>query len=265
MKFALVDNVKVEASKGAKGLCPVCNKEVIGKCGEVKINHWAHKSISDCDQWWENETEWHRAWKNLFPVEWQEIILPNEITGEKHVADIRTIHGLVIEFQHSKIAKQERISREKHYQRMVWVVNGLRAKRDYVKFIKGKKYFRRANKENFWLIDYPDTCFPYDWIESSVPVIFDFGSAESIEKLDDPRLYLYCLLPRQQDKKAATLAKISRYDFVNNIIAGKWFKKEEPKSEISALPTKRRVILRRQGPQYYYDPGKGRFVKRRRF
>lgn len=48
MKFALVDNVKVEATKGAKGICPVCNKELIAKCGEVKINHWAHKKISDC-------------------------------------------------------------------------------------------------------------------------------------------------------------------------------------------------------------------------
>ena len=83
MKFALVDGNKTEATKGAKGICPICGSELIAKCGEVKINHWAHKGIRNCDPWWENETEWHRSWKNNFPAEWQEIVLPDEQTARK--------------------------------------------------------------------------------------------------------------------------------------------------------------------------------------
>ena len=67
------------------------------KCGKVKVNHWAHKGNRNCDTWWEPETEWHRSWKNNFASEWQEIILADEITGEKHIADVRMPDGFVIE------------------------------------------------------------------------------------------------------------------------------------------------------------------------
>jgi competence protein CoiA len=131
MKFALVDNIKLEATEGLKGICPSCGSELIAKCGAVKMNHWAHKGTRNCDLWWENETEWHRTWKNNFSTDWQEIILIDEISGEKHIADIRTIHGLVIEFQHSHIDPVERTKREKFYKNMVWVVDGTRLKRGY--------------------------------------------------------------------------------------------------------------------------------------
>src|SRR5689334_12169298 len=115
MKFALVNNAKVEAVKGAHGTCRTCGSEVIAKCGEVKANHWAHKGNRNCDPWWEHETEWHRAWKNHFSGEWQEVVLKDELTGEKHIADIKTEHGLVVEFQHSCINPEEQRKREGFY------------------------------------------------------------------------------------------------------------------------------------------------------
>ena len=126
MKFALVDNQKIEASKGLKGICPICHQPVIAKCGEIKMDHWAHKSLAQCDKWWEHETEWHRSWKNKFPLDWQEVIAIDEMTGEKHIADIKTDKGMVIEFQHSNISAEERISREKFYKNMIWVIDGTR-------------------------------------------------------------------------------------------------------------------------------------------
>ena len=41
------------------------------------------------------------SWKNQFPTEWQEIIQRGN-TGEKHIADVKTKDGWVIEFQHSE-------------------------------------------------------------------------------------------------------------------------------------------------------------------
>ena len=84
MKFATVDGCKTEALKGAKGICPNCESELIAKCGKFKMSHWSHKGVRNCDSWWEPETEWHRSWKNNFPDEWQEHILSDEITNEKH-------------------------------------------------------------------------------------------------------------------------------------------------------------------------------------
>jgi competence protein CoiA len=45
MKFAIVYGFKTEALKGVKGICPNWASELIAKCGEFKINHWAHKGV----------------------------------------------------------------------------------------------------------------------------------------------------------------------------------------------------------------------------
>jgi predicted RNA-binding Zn-ribbon protein involved in translation (DUF1610 family) len=36
-KFTLVNGIKTEATKGAKGICPICGSEVIAKCGEFRL------------------------------------------------------------------------------------------------------------------------------------------------------------------------------------------------------------------------------------
>ena len=101
MKFAVVEGERrEEAQPGRSGKCPVCGAEVIAKCGEVKVWHWAHRGRRTCDPWWEHETKWHRDWKNQFPRDWQEKIQRSE-NGEKHIADVKTDRGEVLEFQHS--------------------------------------------------------------------------------------------------------------------------------------------------------------------
>jgi competence protein CoiA len=219
MKFAIVDNRRTEATKGARGFCPNCNSELIAKCGEIKIDHWAHKGNRNCDPWWEPETEWHRSWKNNYSQDWQEISLLDKITNEKHIADIWTNHGLVIEFQHSYINPQERISREKFYKNMVWVVDGTRRKNDYSRFVKGKNDLRKTNNPKISWVHFPDECFHSAWIESSVLVIFDFMGNATIDDRKDLRNLLYCLVPKKNGQPALLVA-LSRQDFINSTIDG---------------------------------------------
>ncbi len=87
------------------------------------MHHWAHKTKQNCDPWWESETEWHRKWKDCFSEEFQEIIMYDNETGEKHVADVKTKTGFVIEFQHSAMKREEKASRENFYKNMVWVID----------------------------------------------------------------------------------------------------------------------------------------------
>lgn len=264
MKFALVCGKKTEATKGALGICPICGSELVAKCGKIKINHWAHKKTRNCDPWWENETEWHRLWKNNFPLEWQEYIMPDDHTQEKHIADVRTSHGLVIEFQHSHIDPEERITRERFYKDMVWIVDGTRLKRDYQRFLKGKSNFRNTNRQGYFAVDFPDECFPASWLGSLVPVIFDFKGTESIENLNDLRNHLFCLFPNKNDSKPI-LAILSRQSFINNTINGEWFSKHQEAQVQNQNPPKVVRIINRREPTHYYDPRKGRFVKRIRF
>lgn len=101
MKLSIVNGERREPEKGLIGSCLGCGQPMIPKCGSIKIWHWAHKSSCECDHWWENETEWHRSWKNNFPKENQEIRHKDDATGEWHIADVKTKHGHVLEFQHS--------------------------------------------------------------------------------------------------------------------------------------------------------------------
>lgn len=123
MQLALVGAERLEAFAGGRGLCPTCGAAMIAKCGPRILHHWAHASRRNCDPWWENETEWHRAWKNLFPEACQEIshTAPD---GEIHRADIKTPTGIVIEVQHSAMTDAERQSREAFYGNLVWVIDG---------------------------------------------------------------------------------------------------------------------------------------------
>lgn len=262
MKFALINNTKTEATKGAKGICPNCGVELIAKCGDFKVNHWAHKGIRNCDPWWENETEWHREWKSNFSNDWQEVILTDETTGEKHIADIRSSYGFVIEFQHSHIDPLERAEREKFYKKMVWVVDGTRLKRDYPRFLKAKENFRLTNKKGHFLVDFPDECFPSAWVGSSVPVIFDFKGIEKINYANGWRYPLYFLLPKSNTRETI-VAIVSRQSFINSVITGELFKqKQEPQKQttitqqVNGIPT-----VRRRPSQYVFD--RGRFVRRR--
>jgi len=177
-KFALVDGQRREAEPGLSGECQGCHGAMVAKCGEIRVWHWAHLRKRTCDHWWESETEWHRAWKNQFPDDWQEVRRQAE-DGEWHIADIKTAHGLVIEFQHSHLAAEERGAREAFYKQMVWVVDGQRLKRDKPRFFKALNAGVARCREPLVKDVFPDDCaLVRKWVDSRVPVFFDFGEPD---------------------------------------------------------------------------------------
>ncbi|SEL62943.1 Competence protein CoiA-like family protein [Chitinophaga rupis] len=222
MKFGLnkATGERIRPEPGLFAVCPFCEAALVPKCGGVRIHHWAHRNDKMCDRWWEPETEWHRSWKNVFPAEWQEIILPDKGTGEKHIADVCTSHDLVIEFQHSPINPQERITREKFYKNMVWVVDGSRNKFGFSRFMKGIRHFEYIEKGLFRVAN-PEEYFHPAWLESAVPVIFDFKGSEPGEDSIVMKNLLYCLFPIRVGKYV-TVAEMPRETFINSAINGKW-------------------------------------------
>jgi hypothetical protein len=55
-------------------------------------------------------------------VEWREI--PHQGDGERHIADVKTGNGCVLEFQRSPLSVEERGSRDAFYKKLIWVVDG---------------------------------------------------------------------------------------------------------------------------------------------
>lgn len=133
MKWAIKNEERILATTKDTAICPLCNEEVIAKCGEIKVWHWAHKNNFDCDNWYEPETEWHLNWKNKFPKEQQEFVIG------KHIADIRTSNRYIIELQNSSISSKEITKRENYYKRMIWLLNA-------EKLAKGLK-FRKIKED----------------------------------------------------------------------------------------------------------------------
>ena len=176
MKFALVEGERREAKPGLSGTCPLYGHAMIAKCGEERVPHWAHRANCTCDHWWEPETEWHRDWKNQFPKHLQEIIHQSE-DGEKHIADVKTESGVVLEFQHSHLHQDERKARENFYPKMVWVVDATRRKRDRAQFFASVDAATVIDREPALIVWVwcKEGALPRDWGASRVPVYFDFG------------------------------------------------------------------------------------------
>ena len=123
MGLALVNDVRAEPAPNLRGKCCLCGDDMIAKCGQYVRWHWAHKARKTCDPWKESETDWHRYWKDAFPLDCQEVVHVDERTHEKHIADVKTVSGFVVEVQHSSISELEARSRENFYGKMIWIVD----------------------------------------------------------------------------------------------------------------------------------------------
>lgn len=177
MRFALSkEKQRIEATPGALGVCPGCNAEMLARCGTKKVWHWAHKGQRHCDPWWENETEWHRGWKNRFPIDWQEVPARDE-TGELHIADIKTSYGLVIEFQHSAIQPREVAKRTSFYDQVIWIVDATRRATDLTQYERmlSEHHPERFDGVDIYTVYCEETRLLKDWGSLGRIIGFDFG------------------------------------------------------------------------------------------
>jgi hypothetical protein len=96
--------------------------------------------------------------------------------GEKHIADVKTESGVVLEFLHSHLRRDERESRERFYQKMVWVVDGVRRKRDTAQFFALVDKANIVNRKPL-IVSAPSNegALLRDWVGSHAAVFFDFG------------------------------------------------------------------------------------------
>lgn len=201
MQYSSVDGLRTKPQPGLQGLCPSCSKPTISKCGDLKVWHWSHKGRRTCDPWWENETAWHREWKNKFPDSFQEVIQFDEITGEKHIADIKTKDDWIIEFQHSFLKPEERNARNLFYKKIAWVVDGTRRKLDQKQFESTLKFGKQILPKPLIISVSDIECkLLKEWADCPGPVLFDFGTKFPLWMLSNHKLknrrFLYPL-PRE--------------------------------------------------------------------
>ncbi len=180
MKFALVNGQRHEAQPKLSAICPGCDQPMIAKCGEVRMPHWAHRSTLLCDPWWENETEWHRNWKDQFPEAWQEYVYRAD-DGEKHIADVRTDKGWVIEFQ-AFVHQTRRAPVSRCFLQKIGVGCRWNAAEE-----RSKAIHRGGEQRHLDCSEIPNQRVRSDecallqkWIGSHAPIFFDFGGEQPL-------------------------------------------------------------------------------------
>lgn len=120
MLLALKETVRVRPTRtGERGTCPVCAGEVVSRCGEINVWHWAHRAISGCDPWIEAESEWHAEWKSLVPETWIEAVIEKD--GQRRCADIRLPNGCVVKLQRAPLSPEQIREYERFFGEMVWI------------------------------------------------------------------------------------------------------------------------------------------------
>lgn len=89
---------------------------------------------------------------------------------------MKTDQGWVIEFQHSYIKPEERQSRDAFYEKLVWVVDATRRKRDAKQFSEALSTGTQLSAEPMLVEVRSDECaLLREWTASRAPVFFDFG------------------------------------------------------------------------------------------
>lgn len=113
-----------DAREGETYYCPLCNGELIQKCGTSRISHFAHKTNDDCEMWSSDMSDWHCNWQSQFLPDSQECVIT--YNGVKHRADVG-LKKTVIEFQNSPISSDEFQERNRFYTsagyRVIWLFN----------------------------------------------------------------------------------------------------------------------------------------------
>lgn len=212
---------------------------MIAKCGPRILHHWAHFGRRQCDPWWENETVWHREWKNHFPEECREVshIAPD---GEIHRADVKTLTGIVIEVQHSSMTDVERSSREAFYRNMVWVIDARPFAQNLdlyhllpdptsdiakdIVWVKAKRHLHGANEGIFFLLsefreEYPNAtkrqvnCGLYHFMhEIEEPINASYRGHHQYDWVRPRNTWLSASAPVYLDLGKEWLARLETYD-----------------------------------------------------
>lgn len=133
--------------------CPVCKELVTHKRGSV-LTYFSHKPGTDCKVSHDKDykSEWHLRMQAYFPREKLEVCFTDEETGDMHIADVfLSESNTVLEFQHSRIAQDEFVSRTafhlNHGRRIVWLFDESSESKDDNRY--GKFKFDDCSFEQF--------------------------------------------------------------------------------------------------------------------
>ena len=160
MLYALHNNDYALARPGLNAQCPYCLSDVISKCGNIKIWHWAHAVKTDACAYKEM-SEWHIKHQLAAEINgWKlEQKIGNDAIGYR-IADCMYKNN-IIELQKSSISDNEIVMRNAHYnvfgKNIHWLFD-FRDKADNLRFTAENGIVK----------------FKQSWARKTIIVLFDY-------------------------------------------------------------------------------------------
>jgi competence CoiA-like predicted nuclease len=193
MFIGIVNNKRITIDEYINGdiTCPCCGSQLIAKRGQINVHHFAHKTLQECDEWYEM-SQWHKEWQNKFPEQYREIILEKD--GKKHINDVK-IGNLCIEFQYSPILVTNINKRNSFYTefgKLVWLFDVRDVKKniskqynDELKWKWKSKSILMASDNNVYVYLQVDEnkIFRIDYFKNYKPFVSELSSEEFLNDL----------------------------------------------------------------------------------
>ena len=142
--------------------CPACKTPLRLKKGKIKIPHFAHVSLQNCDSWSENESAQHLGLK-LSLYQWfkekEKVELEKYVPEIKQTADLLVNDKLAIEIQCSPLSLQRLEERTVSYKEMGYYVLWLQGRDLWLKntlspLQKNLLYYSAERGFYFWELDW---------------------------------------------------------------------------------------------------------------
>ncbi|MGK7378612.1 competence protein CoiA [Planococcus sp. 1R117A] len=215
--------------------CPSCSEQLLLKVGNIKIPHFAHRSLSECSSFSEPESPMHLHGKYMlhqfFSQKNHHTELEKYLPEIKQRADLLIDHNLAIEFQCSPIPVQQIELRSAGYKSLgimpLWlfsVKNPLHEGIQIIKFKSFEQAMLQRNKNNRFVIAFnpANNRFYYysslfyssgnRWIAKvkSLPAekqTFPFAIAKRLTKAEFFNIYLLAFEEKQRFVRNQQFAK----------------------------------------------------------
>lgn len=222
-----------------KYFCPSCKSELFIKNGEIKMPHFAHKSLKACDLWLENESEQHLGLKKAL-YQWfkktDKVEIEAYIPEFKQRPDLLVNDKIAIEIQCSHLSMKRLKERTENYQvhgfTVLWLMGqDLWLKDQITNLQKNLVYFSENRGFYYWELDFKTqklrlkTLIHEDlrgkiiYLQEEIP----FGQGRLIEQLRLPFLSQKLLtIPLIVDLKLAEFIRRQLY-----YCSPKWLKLQE--------------------------------------
>ena len=159
--------------------CPVCERKLLARRGEIRQHCFSHMPGEACSDSWDKDydmSEWHREWQAGFPICNQEVVV--QLGDIRHRADVLT-GKTVIEFQHSPLSTESFNKRNTFYHdlgyKVVWLFDLTE------EYSNSKISFEEKENKTVFSWSHPRNTFRnYDLSNSNIDLFFQITNSDDI-------------------------------------------------------------------------------------